>query len=214
MKNNIFVHVGLQKTGTTALQNVFANMKDVQYFHYMDWYTVVKPDVDILFSNEDLSGYPIGNRLDRYSILDNIKQAFPTAKIIVGFRNPHSWQSSLYKESVRQGYTKGFSSYLKEFDNDYIDYEKYEIALRDSFDEVFGYHFEDLKHNFSGVVKEICEFIGKPCPCFNNEKVNISLDDNQVRGLRFINRFCESWHNPNGLVPGIVLRKLIGRIRT
>jgi hypothetical protein len=210
---DVFIHVGLQKTGTTALQNsVFANMKDVQYFHYMDWYTKVKPDVDILFSNEDLSGFPIGHRLNRYSILDNIKQAFPTAKIIVGFRDLDSWQKSLYIETVRQGYTHSFSSYKDSFNPLYLDNEMYEDTLRKYFSDVFVYQFEELKKDFDEVVKDICDFLNKDIPEYDNKKINISLNSSQAKGLRLINCFCKSWLNPNGLLPGKIPHRLIGRI--
>jgi len=214
MKNDVFIHVGLQKTGTTALQNVFANMKDIQYFHYMDWYTTAKPDVDILFSNEDLSGFPIGHRLNRYSILDNIKHVFPTAKIIVGFRDLDSWQKSLYNEAVRQGYTHSFFCYKDSFNPLYLDNEMYEDTLRKSFSDVFVYQFEDLKKDFDGVVKDICEFLNKDIPEYDNKNVNISLNSLQVKGLRLINCFCKSWLNPNGLIPHAILLRIIGWVRS
>jgi len=210
---DVFIHVGLQKTGTTALQNVFEQIKGVQYFHYLDWYTKVKPDVDILFSNEDLSGFPIGDKLDRYKILDNLHHVFPKAKIIVGFRKWESWVNSIYKETVRQGYVKDRDAFDKEFDTSYIDFNGYEEEIKKKFRDVYVYQFEDLKENFDKIVKDICIFIDKEVPEYKQKKVNISLNDYQVYGLRCINRWCKSWHNPSGLFPGKIPHRLIGRIR-
>lgn len=213
MKNNVYIHVGLQKTGTTALQNVFSLIDNIQYFHYISWYTKINQYKDVLFSNEDLSGFPIGDRLDRYEILSNLKYVFPDAKIIVGFRDIKSWINSLYHESVRQGYKYTFDRFMSEFDPVYYDNDKYENVLKEYFDEVFVYYYEELKNNFDKVVDNICCFLQKDVPIYKKGEVNISLSDLQVKGLCCINWFCKSWLNKNGLIPGKIPHRLIRRMR-
>ncbi len=131
-------HIGLQKTGSTFLQEEVFRRITTDGFEYVDGHD--HPDVfnslrfqdpvyfdaervrenilrlkpqarRLLISFEDLSGHPYNAAQPRTVILDKIKRCFPEAKIIFFIRRQDRFAVSSYLQTVRGG--NSFS--LKEY---------------------------------------------------------------------------------------------------
>ena len=207
---NIYIHIGLQKTGTTALQELIFKNLDANYFRYINkeiFNNLFKDNKPVIWSNEDLSGVPHlifdeKRRDSRFLIAKNLKVLFPKAKIIVGIRNPEKWIDSIYRESVRQGLALNFDEFYRRFDKKNLDFDAYIKLLRELFPKVFVYKFEDLKNDFDKAVKDICDFMEVCVPKYKNRILNRSLTDSQVKAFRSINRFfSKPGYNPDGKLP-------------
>ncbi|MEM6680999.1 MAG: sulfotransferase [Pseudomonadota bacterium] len=126
---NVYIHVGLHKTGTTLLQKkVFPKLTDHILFPWgyqshravtefvtieplsfdaqalrdeFDFETIKHPGM--LFSHEALSSRPHHGRFYAPYVAERFKQVFPDAKIILTVREQQGLIYSLYVEHVRNG---------------------------------------------------------------------------------------------------------------
>jgi len=103
--NDVIIHVGLQKTGTTFLQEeIFRKLKNVRYIRDISFTNLCfKRDKKTIIANEALSGDPYSNKIDRFKVIDNLHKLFPDAKIIVGTRYMPNMIDSLYSQYIRNG---------------------------------------------------------------------------------------------------------------
>jgi len=211
--NEIFIHIGFPKTATTFLQDeIFKRLKNVEYHKEITFYTRIDSDKKVLFSNEDLSGNFLkeNNNRNRFTTIKNLKQVFPHAKIIIGTRNKKPLLKSLYYESVRQGFADSYDVFLEKVDPNYTNFDFYIKYIKQLFDDVFVYSFENIIKNPDKVVKDICDFIGESVPIYRNKKYNISLSKNQVLLLRWMNTFFyHKNYNKGGIVPFNPIAKLV-----
>jgi len=213
-ERKIIFHLGLNRTGTTFLQTkIFPFLKDVNYIPlYLNNRYACNPfmlktegDKTTLISNEnicffikhfdtdkDVKYYP-----DSKTILKRLKKVFPDASIIFCTREKDSWLKSVYNNSVKNGYAHSFEYFLKH--SEYIDIDDFVKTLKELFDDVFIYRFEDFVQNKQKIVSDICNFIGTDVP--NNidyRKVNKSLSDKAIKKRLLFNKFFVSKLNPNG----------------
>lgn len=129
---NLFLHVGLPKTGTTALQKWFFDNHDVlaargvsyplvpEMQNYKQGYIVQdlawKPDIsrieqaidtyptgDLLFSNEGLSNHVYDFRKENLELFHALTQPFRIVLIVVE-REPETWLRSYYRQAVLNPY--------------------------------------------------------------------------------------------------------------
>lgn len=196
----VFIHVGLQKTGTTALQELVFKKLDVNYLRYLDrdlyqnigglYQKSFSVDKPTLISNEDLSGYfPSWNR---YEILENLRVLFPDARIIVGIRKSEIWAKSMYKEAVRQGFTGDYRGFKRLSPDWVFDLWRYADVLNRKFHGVYLYEYEELLKDFDGVVNGLCHFMGVPVPEYEQRVLNQSIRDWQIPGFRVMNTVAPS----------------------
>ena len=128
---NLIVHIGLHKTGTSWLQSVLftpgngfcllhestapwndALIKGLVQGVDFDPHTVARlaeghwdqKNVPVI-SAERLSGHPASGGFDRWEIADRLLRAFPKAKIVIGTREWSSWRRSIYQQLVSEGFT-------------------------------------------------------------------------------------------------------------
>lgn len=121
--NNIIIHIGLHKTGTTYLQyNFFPRLKNSIYIHgerfFNQWSNQSVSICDkLLISYEGFSGLPWSDiSLVRYKSgissywiksfeinIQNLKRAFNNPVIIVFFRRPGDLLLSMYKQYIHAG---------------------------------------------------------------------------------------------------------------
>lgn len=135
MKNKkIVIHVGLQKTATTFLQNeYFPNLADCTYigrpytqinkaFNLLQYaddsifsLTKFQKEIDkiidysekdhsILISDELFNGYTFYNFLNRTMIAERLSKAIPEAEIILFIRNQNDLILSLYNQYIKIGW--------------------------------------------------------------------------------------------------------------
>ena len=129
MNDQLFIHTGYHKTGTTFLQHqIFERIPKVNYLHTFNNNFKIKKDRVNIISDESLTGSPYrgGKATDQYIIADKIKKIFPDANIIITTRKTNGWLPSLYSQYIRNGGTKIYEFWFENiFDNQYLDQESY-----------------------------------------------------------------------------------------
>ena len=208
--NDVFIHVGLPKTGTTWIQReIFEKMKNVNYYHRFDLYTPLDFDKKTVISNEELAGVAYWEKgMDiRYQVIERLYRMFPKAKIIVGRRDERSWIRSTYAQYVKNGGWRNFDSWFDFcYDKKAGDMDSYESYIYGLFGKknVFVYDISDLKTDISGFVTRLCGFIGEPVPPYSMKQYNKKLNWHQLIVLRYINIWFRSKENKTGLLPGVL----------
>ena len=189
--NDVIIHIGMHKTGTTFLQeNVFKKLDGVNLMrcNYINMF--VKDGVKNLISNESFSicPYPVKYCLypdvsHRKIVLNRLKDCFGDAKIIVGIRkNSEDWLRSLYSEYIKDNGLYNYIKFKSMIDPSFLDHEVYVDTVRSMFSEVYSYEFEDFKEDQHQIISSICNFIGVDVPCYRNVVVNTRINsDDYVR---------------------------------
>jgi len=189
----IFLHIGLHKTGTTFLQKeVFPKIKDIEFHDrkYLIYDMQVNQNKKILFSGER---YSVSMPHYRYvyecnDALLNLKKLFPDAKIIVGFRDKKEWLYSCYYQFIKgAGGFLSFDSYLEKYKEHILDFEKYLLEIRSLWEDVFVYDFAEFRKDPHVVVGKICAFMDVDVPSFENRRYNVSMSKHQIFVLSIIN---------------------------
>lgn len=138
---NMLVHVGLHKTGTTWLQKqVLAKGHTAQFWHCDDRplmrsalvlpsYVFFDPDaareafspviseateaeLPLVLSDEMLAGIPFHNRFGQGLVMERVKAVFPGAKILITIREHVGLIHSAYGHYLRAGHTGSLEDFL------------------------------------------------------------------------------------------------------
>ena len=199
INEKIIIHVGLHKTATTFLQQeIFPKIENINIIEPLYIWMKLHPSKINLISNEILSGFPFGDNIaeERFSLINRLKLCFPDAKIIIGLREKKSFIHSLYKHYIKRGGMLPFNKWCNnELNKDYLDFNKYVNHIKSLFDNVFIYHYEELKKDTDTVIADMCGFMGVNIPSYENKKHNVGYIDEQVPIARFLNNFL-----PSGIV--------------
>lgn len=177
--SEIYLHVGLPKTGTTFLQeNVFPHFDELHLVRgYRPFRSLFEGAArrSILLSDESLSGDPFGPRSgpghwaaafsERMEILASL---FPNAHVIVGFRRHADLIVSLYKQHLHQGGTRTLEQFWSGGDSDDALLSPRDLGYADRLDEVrarfsgrlFVYTQEELQQDPMYLVGELARFFG------------------------------------------------------
>lgn len=139
--DNMLVHVGLHKTGTTWLQKqVLAQGHKAQFWHCDDRplmrsalilpsYVFFDPDaareafspvlseakeagLPIVLSDEMLAGIPFHNRFGQGLVMERVKAVFPGAKVLITIREHVGLIHSAYGHYLRAGHTGSLEDFL------------------------------------------------------------------------------------------------------
>jgi len=194
----VFIHVGMHKTGTTFLQEeVFPNISGINYQRKIDLTTKVEPGKINLFSDENLDGgsYRLfANPKDRYTIAYNLRQMFPTAKIIICIRDKDEWIQSAYKQYTLSYFGYTFLEYFRRMNKETLDFTTYAVYLQNLFgrDNVLVLNYQDLKNDPHAFVELICDFIGVEVPMYEVKTTYPSLDDGQVAIIVLFDKIFKS----------------------
>lgn len=206
---DIYIHVGLPKTGTTFLQNhVFPKISDIEVItpnkigmrNYLLGINM-QQQKPLLISDEHLSThFYVGTKglryTSRYDIAKRIKKLFPTANIIVVFRNKKKWIKSFYAQYISSIYRKNIS--FEKFqrialEQGLLDFEDYEKFLRDTFNNVLVLNHFELIEDPKKFVRKICDFIGTKSPEFDVVKSNVGLNNKQLSFIKWV----KNWNISN-----------------
>lgn len=198
----VFLHVGLARTGTSWLQRCVFPKMALNFVHCNN-YDVVSHNLEDknLFSFEGLSGTVQGG--NRYALLFGLKRLFPTAGVIVVLRDKSSYVRSVYHQYVKGGGVWSFDDFSGWFCCDshgFLDWEGYLTRLYSVFPKVLVLDYSYLRDNPLGFVGAICSFVGVPIPddvdyCVVNRSVGF------VGLRRFVNRFFRSFWNKDAFLP-------------
>lgn len=207
--NNVVLHIGLPRTGTTFLQhNVFNNIKNINYCLSPRYSDPIKSGCINLLSQENFSGEPFINKQkyveNRYSLINRFKTLFPDAKIVFCNRNENSMVKSLYAQYIREGGILSFKEFIKyEYDKNFMNIDGYIDHVINAFgkNNVFIYSFEDFRKNNIRYIDEMCSFMNVDIPSYNVRVVNKSFNGNTIRLCRNINKFVKTNYNQKGFVP-------------
>ncbi len=214
MKNEVILHIGLHKTGTTFLQdNIFPYFNDLSIIRaWHNQKTIVSQDLKakILITYEGFSGDPwVGNYHDQFcQNIHNLKKLYSDPKIIIGFRKHSSLILSLYKQYLHQKGTENLD-YLFNYQNtgvlkheDLFFYNKVNL-LQKEFKDVFIYFQEDLNNNLGTFIRSLSQFLETS---FEFSHFELETDKNynlgvktelQVNLLRYLNKVSISRYCPN-----------------
>ncbi|MFN3969035.1 hypothetical protein [Flavobacterium sp.] len=204
---NVHLHIGLHKTGTTYLQyNIFPSLKDFHYVQLPPWRILTQANLsvqelekykseilkdwdgqkDLIISNEFFSG-----AIEKFSkqqlicILDNLKQLFPGAQVILVLRSPKGYFNSLYNfrvvsrgfctKSMSQYYAQNRHYFLEKFDYDFL-----LNAVSNRFSKTSAIKYEVIKDN-NQYVAFICKALAIPLFEVSNDVKENTSSKNKVR---------------------------------
>jgi len=209
-EREIFIHIGLHRTGSTFLQEkIFPHIPLVTFVrghNYICSFMInaeVPTDGKIVISYEGLSGH---NYLDNgeaspFEMAERIKKLWPNAKIILVLREKGDWRRSLYRQYVNR-----LSKFMTEpilSEQEWIEkvfrkrdfsFDDFVAYLNGLFEEVLVLHYENLRDHPYDFVREICDFIGVPSPTFTTGRINVGLSMRKIRAIRWLSR--RTWPSP------------------
>jgi hypothetical protein len=207
MKNKIFIHIGMQKTGSTWLQTiVFPKIvsHDVVYKETFRELISKLSEKDKIISYENYVGYPhllkirgLNGWLEtRKKSFSNLSELFPNADIILVVRKQSELIRSLYNQYIKVGGNITFYDYWMGNNNPYA-IERNALMYRDLICDIKKYfsgrilimNFDLFKNNKIRFFEVLSEFVGglNPVDLKSDEVkiVNRSLPPNQIRALLF-----------------------------
>lgn len=172
----MFIHLGLQRTGTTFLQKEVFPKFDIKYI-----------------SNENLSGYAISSKqasIERYALFNYIVKK--NDYVLVVFRKKGDWINSLYNKYIMQGgYWNYETWYERIFDTKTLDFDKYKKYISDNVDNFLFLDYEGLIINKYNFIKKICDFINIDMINFDNVYHNKSNNNISIILKKNINKVRE-----------------------
>ena len=116
----IVIHLGLHKTGTTYLQKcIFPKLEDVEVQHLMQICQIkFKSNKKILLISSEgllssMAHYPDNNTVE--DSIEGLYRMYPKAKIILGVRKWDKWFRSCWNQYVRGGGTLSYCDYINKY---------------------------------------------------------------------------------------------------
>ena len=243
MRKKNFIHVGLQKTATTFFQTkIFPFLRDTvclsrpytqenlafNKLQYADNTLYNPQDIkseiekieskQIIISDEQLSGIPNCNYINRSLIADRLSYVYPEAEIILFLRGQKDILLSLYNQAVKVGRTqlpineyiyfpgaKNRSSlggryfnnwYLNIHPDHFLYYELIKMYFK-KFARVHIFLYEEFRDNPVNVIKRILDILNENLndnidlldPNFFLKPVNSKLSDRKLETIRYENLF-------------------------
>ena len=198
--NNIIIHIGYHKSASTFLQKDVFPQLPVNYVFlsgpYRQILDMVESDIEFdadsllkwiiqeieqkyhgdrkeitIISHEELSGHPHGYRIiNPITTAQNLKEAFPNAKILIIIRNQFDYLTSIYtfRVAIKGQECRSFKQFLSEEERmglfDHLEYHrliKYYIELFGR-ERVLVLPMEYLKMSPDEFLRELTDFMEVP----------------------------------------------------
>lgn len=223
-ENGIFIHAGLNKTGSTYLQkHFFPFLKGVVYTDpfgndfSISLHNVLKNPgcLDRLRLLISCEGFLMDTIPDaptripaRSFFLKNLIKVFPHARFIICFRKQECFLESSYAQYLQMGGVLHFNNFFGiHNENGYIRSEDiFYGSIIDMVEQLydgphFFYDYDDFCVKKKEVLYQMAELIGvEPVP-FRDVYENVSTGKIQMKILRQLNKLSRTNLNPNGLLP-------------
>jgi hypothetical protein len=212
--SNLILHIGVQKTGTTFVQNaVFPLWKGIQYIHTDKLELILRcsREKPVLLSREGLSGQNWAHHDVRELSIARLAQLFPNARIMLSFRRHSKYIASSYCQYLQRGGYLPFEQYFDpQNDTGYMKIDDFRFALKvGAVQRYFGrspfvFFQEELHRDIEALLGDMEDFIGGTAPAksqIKNKKYNQSVKYHPAILLRFLNRYSRSELNPQGRLP-------------
>jgi len=212
MSSHLTFHCGLQKTGSTYLQQrVFPHISGGTYIGTASFRTTVEGlssgDQPTLLSDENLSGRPVNRRYreQRRDQLSYLSQHWPGASLLLFLREPSSLVKSFYSQDILQGGTDDFESWLATtnlLDGLYFDELAAELQSQ-HWGKVLLIDQSQLRTDPVGTVTLIARFVGCSFSGWSHQSgrpSNAGVDRAGARLLMTANRALDSPRHPKGRV--------------
>lgn len=201
-KPPVTFHVGLIKTGTSWLKShVFSRMKGISYFaadeSFRDFIDQIDPSLPMLVSNEDLSGrkpFAGDYRRARLRALQNLADIFPESRLLIFFREPSLWLTSLYRQYILEGGCDAWSSFSARWlQSGALDFDDLLTKIRSmNFSKILALDHADLVEHQSQTLSVVSDFVG----CDNldmsefdrNTRRKVGVRNNAAKILLLMNR--------------------------
>jgi hypothetical protein len=212
LNNNLIIHIGLHKTGTTFIQNeIFPKFKSIQTIRA--WHTqrnIFNTGLrkHILITDEGMSGNPWGgNYIKEFEInINKIKLIYNNPKIIFGIRKQNALLLSLYKQHLQEKgwveidvfFNKNNTGIVKIED---LYFENRINILNQNFKDVFYYSQEQLLKSPQSFIDNLILFlkINEDVRLLGNiKKYNVGVSSSlQVKVLKKLNYLSSKPYCPN-----------------
>lgn len=154
-----------------------------------------------VFSYECLTGHPYSGGANQNEILQRLKKIFPSAFILLIFREQRDHIKSMYKKYVKDGGKKNINFFLEKrssfhslsFTKSYLNYYDLITKYQKTFGKkkVLALPYELLKYSPNNFISEISEFLNTKVDykTIRFEKVNESSETGLFELDRIINNF-------------------------
>lgn len=205
----------MQRTGTTFFQHEVFPKLNIRYispvfFKYgsigtlAEFYSYILRE-DTLISNENIYCDMWSKEDTRFERLEILHKLFHHAKIIFAIRDKEALKRSWFKKSIGIGATWDYEEFLQQINLNIFEYESYIEKLKELFNDVYIYKYEDFRKNPDKIIKEMCNFIGVEMPEIDREaykrKWNVGYSEKQIKIARKLNKIFKTRLNPNGIIP-------------
>lgn len=212
--SQLFLHIGLHKTGTTFLQReVFPLWKGVNYLPQdkLEYLTRMREGQRYLLSREGLSGVNWASSAERIRSIENLGRLFPQARVIISFRRHAGYIASSYNQYLQRGGSLAFPEYFEpEGDSgllkvgDFMYRPKFEAVRRAFEHEPLVLLHSDIVGDLPRVLSLLESYIGGRAPdiaTVKRRRHNQSVSYYPGKVLRFLNARSASALNPQGRWP-------------
>jgi hypothetical protein len=218
----LYFHVGLQKTGTTFLQQeVFPKWEGISY---------LKADLEVLLrldekrtylvSCEGLSGQNWAHHDMREKSLKRLSEAFPGSRVLISFRKHSGYIVSSYRQYLQRGGALPFDEYF-DLANDRGFMKRDDFQFRRKIDAIeeyfrrtpFVFLHEELRKDIEGLLADMECYIGGRAPApasISMRQINAGVGYYPAKLLRWLNARTKSELNPDGQydLNNLVLKRL------
>jgi len=185
----VYLHLGLQKTATTLFQlEIFPKLQGIYFYNKPKIKRVLEEPIagdKILLSEEGWSHtftprgkLPAPSEIDyEFSLLGKLHARFPRAKIILGIREKESWVKSLFSRFYLETQDDDFEKFRTEINPKFLNQFRYIRQILLLFDEVFIYDYDNFLSNKQKVIENMCAFMGVSVPIDidTDKRYNVSL---------------------------------------